>query len=333
MKKGGLRNVTNSLLEELQKDKSGAILRSLRMSWDVPSSNPFENSAKVLPPGETEGQTSEFLKAGPHRQDKPNDVLKRFESPARGERADWKLANLVQVGSAALTTGDVLEESCSSEQVLAQIADRNSSSRDRLTAVCSAEIMRFEGSEKDKLVDVLWEYIQENRNSNNPDELVAVGAAIRKYIANMPMNSMGKLSNLLEPNHRTPLPPSLELEVAKMIYRNFGVFPPSSPDPHPELSNRLWEMAKEYMIPRFILRDNYGTIATMAIAAIIAMRSKHAEEAWSEAMQVSHRWFGMIVRNDVADLYQEWITKNQEAAEWLDQLRSNQLEASAEGMS
>ena len=80
--------------------------------------------------------------------------------------------------------------------------------------------------------------------------LLALRAAIRKYIAIMPMEQMGELAALLETGHRSPLPIDLEIEVAKMVYRNFEVHPPVVADPQPELAQRFWDMVQAYINPR-----------------------------------------------------------------------------------
>jgi hypothetical protein len=171
----------------------------------------------------------------------------------------------------------------------------------------------------------LWQYIVENRNSNDRDELVVVGAAIRKYVALMPMRRMGDLAVLLESGHRSPLPIELEIELAKMIYRNVETHPPAAPDPHPQLAQRLSEIVLAYTNPRVVLRDKHAAAASLAIEAIVAMRSPLAEPAWRAARESPYRWFAEIVSDDLDELRARWSEKSREAAEWLDDLRQRVL--------
>jgi hypothetical protein len=231
-------------------------------------------------------------------------------SPA-GTEQPWHAG----VRSGMLTAGDLV----------AQLAAARGNVPARL--LCAIELARFTPSERDVLLPLLWQYIVDHRNSNDREELVGVAAAIRKYIAIMPMERMGELATLLESGHRSPLPLDLELEVAKMVYRNFEVHPPVDADPQPELAERLWEMVEAYINPRVLVRDKCSAAASLAIEAIVAMRSPLAEIAWRKAMACPYRWFAELVCDDIDELQDRWQGKNADAARWLDQLRSAVLAA------
>lgn len=191
--------------------------------------------------------------------------------------------------------------------------------------LCAIELARFAPAERDELLPLLWQYILDHRDSNSCEELVGVAAAIRKYIAIMPMERMGKLGTLLETGHRSPLPVDLEIEVAKMIYRNFEVYPPPEADPHPELAQRLLEMVEAYMNPRILLRDKHSAVASLAVEAIVAMRSPLAEIAWKKAEMCPYRWFAELVSDEIDELQEKWHGKNEDAVCWLQELRDNVL--------
>ena len=187
--------------------------------------------------------------------------------------------------------------------------------------IIEAEITRFDLQQQHRLLPILWSYIHAHRNSSTPGELTAVGSAIRKYIAIMPMEKMETLAALLDPENRSPLPLELELEVAKMIYRNFEVHPPTHANVRSHLASNLMQMAQAYLNPRLLLRDKYSACASLAIEAIVAMRSSLAAEAWDSAMRSPHRWFGEIVNADLNELGSRWSSRNAEAADWLAKLR------------
>jgi hypothetical protein len=105
----------------------------------------------------------------------------------------------------------------------------------------------------------------------------------------MPTDRMGELAVLLESGHRSPLPIDLEIEVAKMIFRNFDVHPPVATDTQPELAQRLLEMVHAYVNPRILLRDKHSAAASLAIEANVAMRSSLAVEALQAAAQCPYR--------------------------------------------
>jgi hypothetical protein len=156
------------------------------------------------------------------------------------------------------------------DQLLGELTDAGANPPCSL--LCTVELTRFDPSQRQALLPLLWQYIFDRRNSNDRDDLVAVGAAIRKYVAIMPMDRMGELAVVLETGSRSPLPIDLEIEVAKMVYRNFEVHPPVVADPHPELAQRLWEMVQAYVNPRVLLRDKHSAATSLAIEAIVSMR-------------------------------------------------------------
>ena len=209
------------------------------------------------------------------------------------------------------------------EQLLRQLT--NAGANPPSSLLCAVELTRFEPSQHAILLPLLWQYILAHRNSNDRGELVAVGAAIRKYIAIMPMDRMGELAVLIESGHRSPLAIELEIEVAKMIYRNFEVHPPAVEDPQPELAQRLWEMVQAYVNPRILLRDKHSAAASLAIEAVASMRSPLAVQAWRAAAQSPYRWFAELVSDDLDDLHVRWSSTNPDAAAWLVELRTHVL--------
>ena len=210
-----------------------------------------------------------------------------------------------------------------SDQLLRQLDEAGPDAPSSL--LCTIELARFVPSQRQVLLPLLWEHILNHRDSNDQDELVGVAAAIRKYIAIMPMVEMGHLVTLLETGHRSPLPVELEIEVAKMIYRNFEVNPPVDEDPQPELAQRLWEMVQAYINPRVLLRNKISAVTSLAIEAIIAMRSPLAEQVWRAAIACPYRWFADLVNDDLDELQGKWESKHPDAAAWLRELRTNVL--------
>lgn len=172
--------------------------------------------------------------------------------------------------------------------------------------ICEAEFLQFDGNQRARLLPILWDYILSHRDSNDRDELTAVSAAIRKYIALMPLEQIGELSSLLESGHRDTVPLELEIEIAKMIYRTFEVHPPQSADPHPDLANQLLEIATAYTHPRILPRGDHSAAASLAILAVVAMQSALAPHALELAGNSPYRWFREIVEDDLERLALAW---------------------------
>lgn len=207
------------------------------------------------------------------------------------------------------------------DQLLRQLNEAGANASCSL--LCAIELASFDQSQRQVLLPLLWQYILDHRNSNDPNELVGVASAIRKYIAIMPMDRMDELAVLLDTGHRSPLPIDLEIEVAKMIYRNFEVHPPAVADPQPALAQRLWEIVQAYIHPRILLRDKHSAAASLAIEAIVSMRSPLAEQAWQAANASPYRWFAELVSDDLDDLHERWSSNSPDAAVWLRELRSS----------
>ena len=211
------------------------------------------------------------------------------------------------------------------DQLLRQLTDTGTNASRSL--LCIIELTRFLPSQHQVLLPLLWQYIIEHRNSNDREELVSVAASIRKYIAIMPMNEMGKLVSLLDTGNRSPLPIDLEIEVAKMVYRNFAVHPPVVEDPQPELAQRFWEMVQAYINPYVLLRDKNSAVTSLAIEAIVSMRSPLEESAWRAAITCPYHWFGELINDELEELLENWNSKNPDAAAWLKELQCNVLAA------
>jgi len=214
-------------------------------------------------------------------------------------------------------------DNVSADDLLQQLTDAGTNASSSL--ICLIELTHFDPSKCEILLSLLWQYILAHRDSNNRDELIAAGAAIRKYIAIMPMDRMGELAVLLESGHRSLLSIELEIEVAKAIFRNFEVHPPVAIDMHPELAERVLELVHAYINPRILLRDKHSAAASLAIEALVAMRSSLAVEAWQAAAQCPYRWFGELVGDDLDDLHQKWSRKSPDAAAWMGDLRNKAL--------
>lgn len=213
-----------------------------------------------------------------------------------------------------VATNEVKVADPSPEELLAQLP--KATGKVQISLICDAEALRFDQGQKDRLSPLLWEYIVANRDSTDHDTLVAVGSAIRKYIGILNVDCMAQIGSLLEAGHRAPLSLDLELEIAKMVYRKFEANPPRVPDPHPDLANRLWEMAQLYASPRLILREKYATVASLSIEAIVSMRSSLAEKCAELVSNSGFKFFKDIIGRDLLRLRDRWRAKNPEAANW-----------------
>lgn len=284
-----------------------------------------------------ENELSEFLEGLKRRQRKPSltwsmrtpSIVIRPITPKttvaieQAEGPDSKTTDPQFIASTKSSSFQATDDTVTltADELLHQLSISGANVETKL--LCAVELALFATAQQEALLPLLWQYILAHRDSNNRDELVATGAAIRKYIAIMPMDRMGELAVLLESGHRSPLPIELEIEVAKMIFRNFEVHPPVAIDTQPELAERLLEMVHAYVHPRILLRDKNAAAASLAIEAIFAMRSSLAAQAWQTAAQSPYRWFAELVSDELDELHEKWCRKSSDAAAWLVDLRDH----------
>ncbi len=181
------------------------------------------------------------------------------------------------------------ELSASSCNVLHRIESGADSARRQ--AIIDAEALPFDGDDRAHLIDLLKNYIEQNRDSNDREELIAVAAAIRKCVALFDESDLGWLAKLLESGHRVQPSLDAELEIAKMVVRRYSQSPPADKNPHPELSARLAEIATDYLRPRVFARPRFSTVAMLATQALMVMRAPRAGAVIDQVNELSFAWF------------------------------------------
>lgn len=192
----------------------------------------------------------------------------------------------------------------SSTEVLEKLFDSFGAERRQL--IFEAEQLRFEGASRRDLIDFLRRYIEENRDSNDREELIAVASAIRKCVAMIDVFDMGWVATLLETGHRAPVSVDVELEVAKMVFRKFSANPPAAPDPQRELAARLMEIAEAYLNPRILPRDRHATVAMLAIQSLLVMLSDLSDRVIERVNETPFRWFRQQLRRRMERVAIEW---------------------------
>ena len=266
----------------------------------------------------------------PHAQDQ--GVMRGFfEDGSRAEfsvvrRTDVQSENIadidlscVKAGSVELLSGKRLENHPNE-----LVRDLKSKSGNQLAKlICEVEFVHFVESQRDELLPLLFDFIVANRNSSNYEVLVGVNSAIRKYLANIPMGEIDKVAVLLQPQNNSPLKVGQLIEVAKMVFKNFEVYPPSSLDTHSDISERLWKIAQDCMGEYVFSQDKFSTAASLAVEALVATRSSLSEQALGIAKANPHEWFFEIIISNLNSLQQSWAERDINSANWLEDLLSN----------
>ena len=114
-------------------------------------------------------------------------------------------------------------------------------------------MLPFRGRQAAALTPLLKRFIEEYRESDVPADLVAVGSAIRNYVARAPVGeAFEAAASLLKSQGRLKIPIELEVEVTKMVVRKLTANPPVQRDQYPELALRLEELVDAYARPRLL---------------------------------------------------------------------------------
>jgi hypothetical protein len=194
----------------------------------------------------------------------------------------------------------------SSEEVLHRLQSESLPHQERRRLIIEAELLDFDPRQLGPLHALLRDFLAKYRESNDREDLVAVGAAIRKCVATM--NADGALAyaaRLLEPSPRAPVALEVELELAKMVVRKLTVNPPKHAEYLSELADRLFEVADDYLKPRHLAREKYGAIALNAVLGLVLLQSRRTAEVLQLVSGLNVPWFQQLLARRAGRLREE----------------------------
>jgi hypothetical protein len=198
---------------------------------------------------------------------------------------------------------------------------------DRRRCILEAEALPFRGAGAAAIVPLLRQFVEEYHGSNDPDDLVAVGSAIRSYVSIATVDdAFEAATSLLKAEGRLSLPIDLELEIVKMVVRKLTANPPSERDSYQELAIRLEELVDDYASPRWLAREKCGAVLLNAILGLILSRSGPDAEVVETIRALGVPWFEQLVGRRAARLQDDLLDRHPEAKvadiiQTLDQLR------------
>ena len=117
----------------------------------------------------------------------------------------------------------------------------------------------------------LAHFIEEYRDSDDPQDIVAVGSALRKYVATMSPADLPSVAALLDAGHKAQVPLGLELEICKMVYRKLVANPPGDKHAFAELEWCLTDVVRVYANDRLLSREKYGATASNAALVFVLL--------------------------------------------------------------
>jgi len=193
---------------------------------------------------------------------------------------------------------EILENRQSSpNNLLAKLQDSSISQAKLFETILFAEIAAFDEPQTKALLQLLFEFVDKYRFSQDEDTKTAVGAAIRKLAMNLPDFEIEQYANLFHPTETDTLSCEIELELAKAILWRLTAQPASLSDDFPNLENCLAEIASLYLNSRLLLQKNYAAISLQAVLGILLLNSQHADHIIQSVRDMKISWFSdLLVR-------------------------------------
>lgn len=179
--------------------------------------------------------------------------------------------------------------------LIRKIVSETASHEEKRRAVIESEVVAFPPESVGTLNRLLYLFVKQYRDSDDQQDIVAVGSAIRKYVATMDRADLSALAILLDAEHNATVPIEVELEVAKTLVRKLVQSPPDEPNVEPQLADRLYEIVKLYLNPRLLSRDKFAAVALNAILSLCLLRSSHADEVRQALKELPVSWFSELV--------------------------------------
>jgi hypothetical protein len=195
------------------------------------------------------------------------------------------------------------------ESILRTLGDPETGAADRRRAVIDAEVVSFPSGEAGRLKAILLQFIREVRNSDNPADLVAVGSAVRKFVAMMDEDDLPSLAVLLDADHNVTVPVEVELEVTKTLVRWLAVHPPERTDAEPGLADCLCDLADTYLKPRMLAREKFGAVALNAVLALFLLRSSYTNHVLKSLKGLRVAWFTELVARRAGQIRRDLLRR------------------------
>lgn len=177
--------------------------------------------------------------------------------------------------------------------------------------IIESEAASFSTDGARELRSFLVAFVAKYRHSTNEDDQIAVGSAIRKYIATIPVEELASVLDLLG---NKPVLIDVELEVVKMVVRKLTARPLENTDAMSDLSIRLYEIADAYLNGQFIERKKFGTVALNCVIAIILLGHQFSNEIQQRIVALESIWFKDAVRRRCRAICDELLTRIQQKA-------------------
>lgn len=168
---------------------------------------------------------------------------------------------------------------------------------------------------KHETISALVDFIRNHRATNSQKVLIAVGAAIRKVLLNLPMSDIGFATELIKSEGSLAVPIGVELEVAKMVVQRVVEAPSIRALQFPELADAMLCIAKLYSSAKLVNREFYNATALNSVLSCLLMQHSESKSFSSQILRDSPSWFSRLCSNRLKRIRTELLTKNDSNAQ------------------
>lgn len=180
-------------------------------------------------------------------------------------------------------------------EVLTGLRNPALTDHERRALIIEAEPMGFDPQQTGELTSLLRAFIEGHRDSDDPQDIVAVGSAIRKYVATTRFDDMPGVATLLDAGHNAQVPLSLKLEICKMVFRKLVANPPGQKHELSDLESRLAEVVDAYANDRLLPREKYGATVLNAVLALVLLNGDRIPSITGRLRALKAAWFRQLV--------------------------------------
>ncbi len=187
------------------------------------------------------------------------------------------------------------------ETIVERLLDPGTANEDKRRLILQSADVQFDEQQFLRIRPYLLSFVEQRRESTNHDELVVVGAAIRKYIAMLPVRDLDSVASLLN----APVSVEVELEVAKMVCRKMTANTEAPTESFRQLAERLMELCVDYLRPRQLPRRIYGATALNCVLGLVLVGGPQLPELFQILQRLNVTWFKQQLSRRTSRLVEE----------------------------
>lgn len=258
---------------------------------------------------------------------------KRVQRRSHGSPLEWKrrlirVAELNDVTRMMLrSAGQVRHDwrDLGAEELLARINNPRLTQRDQEMAVLFAETTAFGNSQRPRLLAELAAFIAANRFTPDANGITAICSAVRKYAMNMDEAHFELYGGWLRPSDTKRVTSGVELELVKALCWRLTYLPVSAAVLCTGLMAALEEVCNAYLLPRWIVTNNYAAVTLNAVTAIAILQALSGDRRVISAIlervsALGIDWFSEALDDGLQESYEVIDSHDPQLAERLRQL-------------